>query len=165
MNIFLLDTDLESSVKSLCDQHVVKMTLETAQILSTAAFSLKLPRTSWQYQPTHINHPCCIWAGESIVNFNWLSNYGQAISQEFSYRFNKIHGSQLTLDNLHRLVTKTNQPESFALAIKPAHRTAIYKPRLPLDLAVIEYRNYYLRDKIDFARWSNNRLPPWWWPT
>ena len=36
MNIFYLDSDIERVVQFHCDSHVVKMCLETAQILCTA---------------------------------------------------------------------------------------------------------------------------------
>ena len=37
MNIFFLDKDPKIAAQMQCDKHVVKMILETAQMLSTAA--------------------------------------------------------------------------------------------------------------------------------
>ena len=37
MNIFFLDEDPKYAAQMQCDKHVVKMVLETAQMLSTAA--------------------------------------------------------------------------------------------------------------------------------
>lgn len=40
MNVFYLDRDPEKAASVQCDQHVVKMILESAQLLSTAHHEL-----------------------------------------------------------------------------------------------------------------------------
>ena len=49
MNIFYLDPDPVAAAQMQCDKHVVKMALETAQILSTVL--------GGPYKPTHAKHP------------------------------------------------------------------------------------------------------------
>lgn len=51
MNIFYVHTDPVVAAQSLCDKHVVKMTLETAQILS-AALHIKGFGFPWMMRPT-----------------------------------------------------------------------------------------------------------------
>ena len=69
MNIFVLDSDPKVAATMLCDKHVVKMILESAQMLSTVAHTNgHIPR----YRPTHSKHPCTLWAGESKSNWQWL---------------------------------------------------------------------------------------------
>ena len=63
MNVFILDTNPHAAAKMQCDKHVVKMCLETAQILSTI--------TGGPYKPTHANHPCTLWAKANRTHFNW----------------------------------------------------------------------------------------------
>ena len=84
MNIFRPSPSPVESARCLADRHVVKMALETAQILSTI--------TGGPYKPTHQNHPCTRWAGESWWNACWLLAHGHALCDEYERRFGKIHG-------------------------------------------------------------------------
>ena len=58
MNIFILDKDPKTAAEYHCDKHVLKMILETAQMLCTAHWE-----TGGQapYRATHKNHPCTKW--------------------------------------------------------------------------------------------------------
>lgn len=69
MNIFALDQCPVKSAQLLNDKHVVKMCLESAQILCTVhrGFGLDAP-----YRPTHKRHPCMLWVAESHGNYIWL---------------------------------------------------------------------------------------------
>ena len=82
MNIFALSSDPFESAQMMCDKHVVKMIIETAQLLSTAHRVLDgeqyTDKTSngrsiqrWRltdaydmenslYKATHINHPSAV---------------------------------------------------------------------------------------------------------
>lgn len=71
MNIFYLDEDIECCAKAHVDRHVIKMILETAQILSTVCVQ---HHVSAPYQATHPKHPCTLWAGEFLDNWFWLKN-------------------------------------------------------------------------------------------
>ena len=63
MNLFLIGLNVPEAVKDLCDKHVVKMILETAQILYSvwhARFGLPSDPTLQDtpaYRKTHVNHP------------------------------------------------------------------------------------------------------------
>lgn len=71
MNIFILGTTPESSARAHCDQHLHKMVLESAQIISTA-LHLRGWKQAWMYKPTHISHPCVQWAASSNHNILWV---------------------------------------------------------------------------------------------
>ena len=73
MNIFILDLDPQSCAEAHCDKHVVKMILETAQLLSSA---LWITGVEAPYRLTHKNHPCAIWTRESLDNYMWLCQLG-----------------------------------------------------------------------------------------
>lgn len=66
MNIFVLDTDTKKCARYHCDQHVVKMILESVQILCTA---LNKKDISTPYKSTHQKHPCVLWVEYSYDNF------------------------------------------------------------------------------------------------
>ena len=93
MNIFVLSRNVRTCAVLHCDQHVVKMPLETAQLLSTTlaltdpAQWAALREQQLAYLPTHQNHPCAIWARECINNYLWLARLGIELCAEYSFRF------------------------------------------------------------------------------
>jgi len=105
VNIFVLHTDPVRAARYHCDRHVVKMTLETAQLLSTA-LALENPDQAVQlqaagliYRPTHRNHPCAQWAAESLANYRWLARLGLALAEEYSYRYQgRVHKSAAVIE-------------------------------------------------------------------
>lgn len=95
MNIFIPYPDIMESVEALDDKRVVKMTLETAQLVSTA-IAQTVPLNEIHhvfYKSTHKNHPCAIWSRANRSNFMWLVDYGIKISNEYTYRYQKTHKS------------------------------------------------------------------------
>jgi len=66
MNLFILHENPTLASHMMCDQHVVKMPTETAQMLSTVA---RAHGFDVGYKTTHPNHPCTRWIGESLENF------------------------------------------------------------------------------------------------
>lgn len=153
MNIFVLDKDPTIAAQMQCDQHVVKMTLETAQLLCNA-FEIETP-----YKKTHLKHPCSIWVRESFLNFIWLSVHGVALADEFERRFRKIHKSKAVIlwciDNSHECLSNPKSVlTEFAQAMPDEYKVA--------GDAVAAYHNYYNKDKSRFTRWSKNRKPPEW---
>ncbi|XGA08532.1 MAG: pyrimidine dimer DNA glycosylase/endonuclease V [Wolbachia endosymbiont of Xenopsylla cheopis] len=116
MNILILDKDPIIAAQMLCDKHVVKMPLETAQLLCSVfwvSLNNQISLSQIPYKLTHHNHPCSIWSRQSQANFSWLVDYGIAICKEYSFRYNKIHKSEKVIhwcnDNQSRLVFKELQ--------------------------------------------------------
>ena len=61
MNIFFLDKDPQFAAQSLCDKHVPKMLLESAQMLSTALHSHTMGISTGIYKEAYPNHPMTKW--------------------------------------------------------------------------------------------------------
>lgn len=146
MNIFVLDRDPTVAAMLHLDKHVVKMPLETAQILSTIS--------DGPYKPTHRHHPCTIWARQSTGNYQWLVRLGIALCQEYTHRYGKRHKSQ---DVIEQLVTApVTVPEGemseFAQAMPDACKRAD---------AVLAYREYYRVHKAGMASWKGRDVPEW----
>ena len=99
MNIFVTDQSPITSAKSLDNKRVVKMILESAQMLSTA---VNIHGGEGPYRTAYKNHPCTIWARESRANFEWLLAHMQALSDEYTRRYNKTHKSSLHLPSLRQ---------------------------------------------------------------
>jgi Pyrimidine dimer DNA glycosylase len=93
MNIFITDPCPTLSAIALDNRRLVKMVLETAQLLSTAC-RMMLVDDDRLYRKTHFNHPCAVFARKSSSNFKWLVEHGLALSQEFEHRFGKVHASE-----------------------------------------------------------------------
>lgn len=151
MNIFHLHNDPVVSAQMMCDKHVVKMILESAQILSTVLNKCGEKTT---YKPTHHNHPSVLWAGTSQENFAWLREHGLALCQEYTNRYKKQHASEKYF--LTELFVSDKLPDcgltTFAQAMPEQ-----YKDVNP----VRGYRKYYLGEKSYFAKWTNRDVPGW----
>ena len=89
MNIFYLDANPAEAARMQCDRHVVKMILETAQLLSTAHH--ELDGESPAYKPTHKNHPSAVWVRSSAVAYRWAWHHLQALGREYQRRYGKVH--------------------------------------------------------------------------
>jgi len=92
MNIFVSDASPIKSANNLDDKRVIKMILESAQMLCTALHEHGASHLA-KYKPTHKNHPCSIWARESKSNYKWLLDHMFWLSEEYSFRTGKIHKS------------------------------------------------------------------------
>ena len=152
MNIFVLDRCPDKSAQMMCDKHVIKMILESNQMLSTIARENGLDAP---YRSTHSKHPCTIWAGKSKQNWNWLVQHSRALCQEYTKRYGKIHKSQRVTEWAEKLnisLPDTGQTE-FALAMP-----AKYRVLCPVQ----SYRDYYKGDKARFASWRTGKAPDWW---
>lgn len=154
MNIFFLDESPYTSAKAMTNKHIVKMTLETAQLLSTAHHELdgdKAPPNL--YKPTHKNHPSAVWARESMDNYMWLYMHFIALSAEYTQRYHKTHATFLKLDGTLSMPPKNIKSKGFTQP--PQAMPEVYKD---LD-SVQAYRRYYLNEKIknddDLSRFVN----------
>ena len=107
LNIFVTNESPVLSAQVLPDKHIVKMPLECCQMLSIVASKEwghdygHLPRKDGTPYKTEKgafrNHPCTIWANESIDNAAWLIAHGISLCEEYEHRYNKIHSCYYTL--------------------------------------------------------------------
>ena len=153
MNIFILDTNVELCAQYHNDKHVVKMILESAQMLSTANRSTGLDEG---YKATHVNHPCNKWLRESLMNWWWLANLTKALHEEWHFRYGhpstKFHKSFTVVESLTVPKLPEIEMTPFALAMPDKYKC---------DDAVTAYRNYYMGDKRDISTWKKREQPEW----
>ena len=153
MNIFLLDTDTKKCAQYHCDKHVVKMILETAQLLC-GVHHMTNQITEAPYKLSHRNHPCSIWARESLSNYLYLCELGLELCKEYTYRYGKRHKSQDVIEWC--LINKPN------IADKEFTEPARAMPDEYKSNCVVEsYRNYYIGEKSKIAVWKNRETPEW----
>ena len=181
MNIFVLSTDPILAAQMQCDKHVVKMTLESAQMLSTAHRVLdgtptKIPSKSgkrminaWKlddpiaekflYKSVHVNHPCTQWTMESAENYRWHFEHFSALAREFNHRFHKPHLSWTTLcDALthHPKNIESHGLTPFRLAM--GDYPHLMDPQNPVE----SYRAFYKTKQSRFEmKWTNRHVPEW----
>lgn len=89
MNIFYLNRCPEVAAEMQCDKHVVKMIVETAQLLSTAHY--ELTGESPAYKPTHKNHPSAVWVRSNVLSYLWTWRHLRALGCEYERRYGKVH--------------------------------------------------------------------------
>ena len=116
MNIFFLDKTPEKSAEMLCDKHVPKMLLESAQMLSTAVRKYEEetntePLAEPIYKSAYPNHPMTKWVCETKHNFDWTLDNALAIYDEYKLRFNKIHKSYRVIKNIVDFELNAHIPE------------------------------------------------------
>lgn len=153
MNVFILDEDPTLAAQMQCDKHVVKMLLETAQMLSTVHAHYG-SATERMYKPTHVNHPCNVWLRKSLWSYRWLLEHFEALCDEYTWRYRRVHKSAALLDDFKILPDYTYYaPVDFALAMPDE-----FKQSDP----VASYRAYYRskKDTIDM-RWKAREVPDW----
>jgi len=154
MNIFLLDTDTRKCAQYHCDKHVVKMILETAQLLCGVHHMTDQVTDQVPYKLSHKNHPCAIWSRESLSNYLYLCDLGLELCKEYTYRYGKRHKSQ---DVIEWCVT--NKPN---ICDKEFTEPARAMPNeYKVDSVVESYRNYYIGEKSKIAVWKNRDTPEW----
>jgi hypothetical protein len=108
MNIFVTSQCPEKSAIVLPDLHIIKMPVESCQLLSyiSSIFYFNygsLPKkdgTPYKVSANnpHLKHPCTLWLSESINNMQWLIYHGFMLCEEFERRFGHVHACYKTLE-------------------------------------------------------------------
>lgn len=153
MNIFILDWDVKKCAQYHNDKHVVKMVLETAQLLCGAHHMSNSPYEI-PYKLSHKNHPCSIWVRESMDNYLWLCELGLELCEEYRNRYGKRHKS---LDVIEWCIVHKPKIPNKGFTTPPLAMPDEYK----VGDVIQSYRNYYIGAKKDFSKWKNRDVPNW----
>ena len=172
MNIFYLDTDPAKAAEMQIDKHVVKMVLESAQLLCTchrvldgehgykvSAAGRRLQtwthpdpvKEATLYKSQHFNHPCSLWLRESVENYNWLYEHFIALGEEYTRRYNKTHLSITKLKDILKEPPK-NIPQVPFTEPKQATLPEYYIEGNPIE----GYHKYYQAEKLPLGN-ENDR--------
>ena len=145
MNIFYLDKNPVKAAQLQYNKHVVKMILESAQMLCTAHHCIMGSDADVPYKSTHKNHPSTVWVRQSAQNYAWLYHHMMALGDEYTKRYGKKHLS----------ITKCEDK----LAILPGgilHTGFEQPPQCMPDeykdeCSIQAYWNYYIGEKHSVA--------------
>lgn len=184
MNIFVLSLDPEEAAQEHCDKHVVKMILETTQLLymcwnyfdeenwrpmleqqleknetimSMVENGQKVNLKTYKCGKGHMNHPCSKWLRESSANYIWLCKLGLSLCEEKMFRWpnNKQHSCLGHLE-----VLSSNIPVGL-----PNIEMTPFALAMPdenkNDCPVESYHNYYNNNKQNLLKWTNRNIPDW----
>ena len=158
MNIFYLDSDPRTAAEYHCDKHVVKMILETAQLLCTAHRVLDgddfVP--AMFYKATHKNHPSAVWIRSGVDQYRWGYDLFCFLLQEYNYRYGKIHACDKFV---FPLIQNPQKIDYDALWSPPPQ--CMPDDCKNLSAPVAAYRKYYMTHKKDIARWTKREVPSW----
>lgn len=157
MNIFAVDGCPIAAAQALPDKLVVKMPVETTQILSTVSHLLGVPGP---YRKTHQHHPCVTWVGASRGNWLWTVDHGRALCDEYRYRYGRTHGCE---EIIEEIAYECASPQDgalhpFVMAMPDEIKT---DPMLRFN-PVEAYRNYLQTRKAHYASWTRRPAPAWW---
>ena len=157
MNIFFLDNDPQKIAEYHCDKHVVKMILETAQLLCGVHHMTPQVTPQVPYKLSHKNHPCSIWARESFTNYLILCEVGLELCKEYTYRYGKIHKCER--DGLVNRLQTTPVKIPIGPFTEPT-------PAMPDEVKIAgdsikSYRNYYINNKTHLASRKKRSTPGW----
>jgi len=182
MNIFYLDKDPVKAAQMSCDKHVVKMILESAQLLSTChrvldgteyydktANGRKIKR--WKhsnsnyekilYKAGWVKHPSTIWLLESAYNYMWLYRHMMSLNNEYKLRYGHTK-DHLAIQKLGIILSeppKNSKINKIATDPQPAMPDEC---KVPGD-SVLSYRRYYIMKKRRFATWKAPSVVPQWY--
>lgn len=172
MNIFILDKNPKIAAEMMCDKHVVKMIVESAQILSAVvdgnyknehrglgrpSEQLGLP----QYPKAHAKHPSTLWAKKSRGNYRWLIRHMRALCSEYRKRYeDRIHKLEGTL----MIYEGQDQYLTFAQERRSPFEIAITNKEWHDPDPIKAYQTYYNMEKSRFAKWKLGNVPKWYVP-
>ena len=152
MNIFYLHSDPVEAAKLQYNKHVVKMILESAQMLCVAHHvygnSNDVP-----YKEVHLNHPSTKWTRLCRANYMWLYDHMIALGDEYTKRYGK---TQLTITKCKEFLSKPplNLPGG-EFTEPPQAMPDEYKVE---GDSITSYWNYYIGDKSHIANIKKEKI-------
>ena len=178
MNVFVLDKDPVVAAQLQCDKHVVKMIVESAQMLSTAHrmldgemietrtktgrkgrhYKLEGELENVLYKAVHYHHPCTVWTMKSNNNYNWHYVHFCALCDEYKYRYGKTHMTDTKLRDV-----LSTPPRNIPIGYLTQQPLAMQSnPECMFEDVVKSYRAFYQTKQKRFKMaWTKREIPDW----
>jgi hypothetical protein len=166
MNIFAVDEDPIIAARALPDKLVVKMPIESVQMLAPWAFNthgalISKPDGGHYGTKGYAHHPCTKWQYEDPANVAWLLLHAFGLCAAYTERYGKNHGILPALFQLAQLYEEKH-------GLPSEH----FKSHTPFPLAmpaqfkdesdrVGSYRRY-MNEAKGYAEWRYTEPPKWW---
>lgn len=163
MNIFATSYYPQEAARWLDDRRLLKMILESSQLLANALYRANLARLAplrkdgSPYPCAFLDHPCSRWVSESRENYGWLLQHAQQMVLEYRARFGKVHCMD---EQLARMTDRDIRGHLPAVHKTPFANCTPFKDQP----AITAYR-FALAQKWKKAehrpRWTNAEEPKW----
>jgi len=154
MNIFYLDKCPVKAAQVQYNKHVVKMILESAQMLCTAhhCYGDKDQVENVPYKQAHLNHPSTVWTRRSKSTYMWLYNHMMALGNEYTKRYGKTHLSITKCKDFLAIPPRHIQGDDWCQP--PQAMPDEYKD----ECSIQAYWNYYIGEKHVVANLKTEKL-------
>ncbi len=178
MNIFAVNENPEVAARELCNQHVVKMPTESAQILCDGLYVLNgimtkrifsqapvekirgifkdFPRAT-HYSASNPGNPLVWWAIAGKENWEWLLRHGIELGHEKCRRYGGDHKALLVLDWLRKKGTPSEIKDGKTPFILTMQQSIVDRFG---ENSTEAYRQFYCYYK-HFATWPDGKQPSW----
>lgn len=158
MNIFVTYNDYNKCAQVLDDKRLIKMCLETCQMLCTSINEVSKEKNLALYKSTHINHPCSIWARETSENYRWLYNHFESLCNEYTIRFEKTHKCSNLSELLMWGIPLINS-KCIKKGLTNFPNCTIYKDIKDVHEAYKKYLIFKWDNSIVKPKWTNREVP------
>ena len=103
----------------------------------------------------HLNPPCTVWTRESLSNYDWHHRLMGHLLDEYTVRYGKMHKSLSVWEWLEKPPPNLSDKglTNFAICMPEDYKISTN--------AIDCYREYYLKDKVRFAKWKYTQEPHW----
>ncbi len=159
MNIFVINKNPVLAAQQLCNSHVVKMIVESAQLLSTHDRFHGIEEN--RYKSCYLNHPCrkCL---ENIHNYVWLCHHLNALLDEYTFRYNKFHKCREMFNRCWKQYLEMTY-DSNLLSFPKCMINELKVGSDSIEDVVKAYQNYYRFKKKSLKRfqYKNREMPEW----
>lgn len=153
MNIFYLHQDPKTCARWHCDKHVVKMILESAQMLCTAHRVVDESEEEILYRAAYVKHPSTQWAMKSLGNYDYLYRLFTNLCREYTYRYEGVHLTDSKLRE--RLWSPPQAMKDYGFVPPPQ--------AMPEDVkhpdTITAYRQYYRKHKSHIHKYTKREVP------
>lgn len=178
MNLFFLSMNPKTAARWHANIHIVKMIVETAQLLcnvhrrAAGKESNCLPpytrKRSIPYQDSKAGHSklgSMIWVAESLGNYRWAVQLGLELCREYNRGRGRAKG-KVTKHRTEAVLEwlRDHEPNFRRKARTKVRRVHLAMPdELKQDDIIEAYRDYYFsKRKTMRMEWPEGRTPEWW---
>jgi hypothetical protein len=170
MNIFAVDDNPIKASTYLHPKLLVKMPLESCQMLAAAFSEYHLnwgkihKKDGSEYKVAFRNHPCTVWITKSYANMAWLIVHAQGILENYTKLYNKVHACQYPLNEAYMIFAeKTGECPYDCWAQHERFVVAAPQEFKEMSDPIEAYRKYmytkpYIKNWVKYPQ-----LKPDWW--
>lgn len=192
MNLFILDTEPKKIAQYHCDKHIVKMPLESAQMLSTihrimngspkiVSSYITVLREEKKFKKAKLvnvlshetyneetQHLICSMYHTAHVSHP-VTKWTMQSKENYDFHFRVFEELLLEYERRYKrihssslLLSLLKTPPAGLLSASLTPFALAMPERYQMLDPVLSYRTYYMEEKRDIAKWNHSPVPEWW---